>query len=86
MKMKRLVSAISALAMSVSAFAGLTVSAATADDIVPISSTATYWFDDYMSAGLASGDLIGDNHFFSTKGNSYASNKGNYDGNLNCLS
>ena len=88
MKMKRLVSAIAALAMSVSAFAGLTVSAATADDIVPISSTATYWFEDWTSMGTVKttkGNLYGDDHFFAVTGNSVATNKGNVDGHLNCL-
>ncbi len=87
MKMKKMLSLLTATAMAASCMAGFasSASAATEADIVPISSTATYWFDDYMSAGLSAGDLIGESHFFSAKGNSYAANKGNYDGNLACL-
>ena len=85
MKMKKILSSLTAIAMAATAFTGVIASAATESDIVPISSTGTYWFADYMSAGLSAGDLIGEDHFYSTSGNSYASNKGNTDGHLNCL-
>ncbi len=91
MKFRKVVSLFAAAAMAVSSFTGLatTASAATAADIVPITSSATYWFEDYMTAGLSKDALIADSHFYTPTGNTYSSGKGsNSDSgtsHLNCL-
>lgn len=81
MKMKKMLSLMAAAAIAGSCVAGMatTASAATADDVQPITSSMTYWFDDATSngtQGTVKGTLFGNDHFFTSTGNSAAANKG----------
>lgn len=80
MKMKKLLSLLTAAALSASCAVGFTTgaSAATEADLVPISTSMTYWFDEATSKGTAvvgAGTLFGGNQFYSPKGNSSPSQK-----------
>lgn len=81
MKMKKMLSLLTAAAMSISCVAGMATvaSAATERDVVPITSSMTYWFDDATSngtQGTVKGTLFGNDHFFTSTGNTAAANKG----------
>ena len=83
MKMKKMLSLLTAAALSASCAVGFTTgaSAATEADLVPISTSMTYWFDDATSngtVGIEKGALFGGNQFYTSTGNSKANNKGSH--------
>lgn len=82
MKFKKVLSAIAAAAIGITAMfsSAITASAATIDDVKPIKSSITYWFDDATSSGTVAttaNTVFGD-YFFTSTGNSKAANKGSH--------
>ncbi|MGN1116161.1 MAG: S-layer homology domain-containing protein, partial [Candidatus Ornithomonoglobus sp.] len=73
MKIRKITALFTAAAVSAACMTGLTIGASAADenDLVPISSDYTYWFDDITSAGTAAvaAGMFGDDHFYSPTGN-----------------
>lgn len=90
MKMKKMLSFLTAAAMTASCAVGMAVTANAAEesDLEPITASMTRWFDDDTAngtVGVAKGSLFGDGYFYTSTGNSAANNKGNNDGHLNSL-
>lgn len=81
MKMKKLLSLLTAAALSATCAVGFATgaSAATVDDLVPISTSMTYWFDNATSNGtekVAANTLFGGGYFFTSTGNDKSNAKG----------
>ena len=90
MKMKKVLSFLTAAAMTASCAVGMAVtsSAAEESDLMPITASMTHWFDEDTvngTVGIEANSLFGGGYFYTSTGNNKASNKGNHDGHLNSL-